>query len=271
MRQVSIPEELLARLTAEFITADTVGLLFTGSHARGDATRFSDVDLGRFVTALPEAEEERYTLLWREGWLISLFTTTIQARRAELTRPESAIWAVPGMRQARILFDRDGSLAALRAEAEVFRWEPLQEAANAYASYQLAGLAEEAHKVMAGLYRGDEMLALYGTYGLVLGLARAIAVQRGALMHTENVFFRQVQEAVGIASPWAAAFRRAVGLDPAPSDVAPAMWRATAALQLYAETAVLFAPILQPHHRQVVEATMDTINRRSLWMTQQAL
>ncbi|MCX7670667.1 MAG: nucleotidyltransferase domain-containing protein [Anaerolineae bacterium] len=259
MNRVSLPEDLLARLTTEFVTADTVGLVLTGSHARGDATCFSDVDLGRFVTTLPEAEEERYTLLRREGWLISLFTTTVAARRAELARPESAIWAVPGMRQARILFDRDGSLAALRAEAEAFRWEPLQEAADAYASYQLMGLAEEAHKVMAGLRGGDETLALYGTYGLVLGLAQAVAVQRGALIHTENVFFRQVQEAVGTASPWAAAFRRAVGLEPAPADGAPALWRAAAALQLYRETAALFAPILQPRHRPVVEATVNML------------
>lgn len=254
-----ITDAFLARLLAEFTTAETTGVLLTGSHARGDATEFSDVDLVRYVTALPEGDEARYTLAWREGWLVSLSCATVAGKRGELARPETAIWAVPGLRQARLLLDRDGALAALLDEARAFRWEPLQEAADAYASYELMGLAEEAHKALAGLRGGDETLALYGTWGLTLGLARAMAVQRGALIRTENVYFRQVQEAVGVDSAWAAAFRQAAGF-----EVAAPLERAAAGLRLYQATAALFAPIVRPAHRPVIEATLARIRDANL-------
>jgi hypothetical protein len=244
----------LARLLAEFTTAETTGVLLTGSYARGDATEFSDVDLVRYVTTLPEADTDRYTLAWREGWLVSLSCATVAGKRDELARPETAIWAVPGLRQARLLLDGDGSLAALLDEAHTFCWEPLQGAADAYASYELMGLAEEAHKVLAGLRRGDEALALYGTWGLVLGLARAVATQRGVLIRTENAFFQQVQETVGATSAWAAAFRQAAGF-----EVAAPLERAAAGLRLYQATAALFAPIVRPAHRPVIEATLARI------------
>lgn len=254
-----ITDAFLACLLAEFTTAETTGVLLIGSHARGDATEFSDVDLVRYVPALPDGDEDRYALAWREGWLVSLSCATVADKRGELARPETAIWAVPGLRQARILLDRDGALAALLDEARAFRWEPLQGAADAYASYELMGLAEEAHKALAGLAGGDETLALYGTWGLVFGLARAVAVQRGVLIRTENVYFRQVQEAVGVTSTWAAAFRQAAGF-----EAAPALARAAAGLRLYQATAALFAPIVQPAHRPVIEATLARIGAATL-------
>ena len=54
---------------------------------RGDATPHSDIDLIRFAAVLPEAEADRYTLAYREGRLVSLSTTTIDAKRNELSRP----------------------------------------------------------------------------------------------------------------------------------------------------------------------------------------
>ena len=145
--------------------------------------------------------------------LVSLSTTTVDAKRAELSRPETAIWAVPGLRQARILLDRDGALAALLREAQAFRWEPLQPAADAYASYNVMGLAEEVHKVLGALEGADESAALNATWGLVAGLARAVIVQRGVLIRTENAYFLQAQEAAGLESAWSRAFRVAAGFE----------------------------------------------------------
>ncbi len=108
MSSVSVlPDVLLSDLVAEFADADTIGMLLAGSHARGDATPHSDIDLIRFAAVLPETDADRYTLAYREGHLISLSTTTVDAKRAELGRPETAIWAAPGLRQARLLLDRE--------------------------------------------------------------------------------------------------------------------------------------------------------------------
>jgi hypothetical protein len=254
-----LPDILLSDLVAEFADANTIGVLLAGSHARGDATPHSDIDLIRFAAVLPEAEADRYALAYREGHLVSFSITTIDAKRNELSQPETAIWAVPGLRQARILLDRDGALAALLGEAHAFRWEPLQAEADAYASYNVMGLAEEVHKVLGALAKGDEAVALYGTWGLVAGLLRAMIVQRGVLIRTENSYFQQAQEAAGLDSAWSRAFRVAMGL-----EMARAVARATAALRLYQETATLLAPALQRLHLDVIRGALARIDASDL-------
>ena len=253
-------EQLLSSLVEELDLGDTRGIALTGSYARGEATRYSDVDLLRFVGTLPRREAERYTLAHRKGHLVSITKTTIAAMRAALTRPQDAIMVVPALRQARVLLDKDGSLDRLKREATQFSWEPLREAADEYASYSLMGYAEEVHKVLTGLIARDEPTALYGTIGLVLGLAKAVAVQRGLLIRSENSMFHQVQDAVGQRSSWTNEFRLASGLDAGPEAAPPVEARGLAGLRLYEETALLLRHVLRPHHLQVVEKTLATIS-----------
>jgi Nucleotidyltransferase domain len=263
-RMPSLPEALLSSLTSELATADTVALALTGSHARGDATSYSDVDILRYNQDLPEAENERYTLRYRESHLVSISTTTIAAKRAEIGQPQAAISAVPGLRQMRILYDPIGELAALQAEAEAFTWEPVRGAAEAYASETVMGYAEEAHKILSELTRRHESSLLYATLGIVLGLTRAVAVAKGVLIESENEYFERVQQVVGPDSPWTAQHRRALGLDIGPARLAPATARGIAGLHLYRETAYLLMPILKPEHRAVVNRTLEVIGTSSL-------
>jgi len=260
----ALPALLIADLVAEFADADTIGVLLAGSYARGDAASHSDIDLIRFAPILPEADADRYTLAYREGHLVSLSTTTVDAKRAELGRPETAIWAVPGLRQARILLDRDGVLAALLGEAWDFRWEPLQAEADVYASYNVMGLAEEVHKVLGALERADESAALNATWALVAGLSRAVIVQRGVLIRTENAYFQQAQEAAGLGSAWSRAFRVAAGFEALPAGVSPVMARASAALRLYHETATLLSSALQSQHFGVIRGALARIDASGL-------
>lgn len=185
--------------------------------------------------------------------------TTIAAKREGLARPETAIWAVPGLQQARILLDKDGSLNELQREATAFTWEPLQAAADAYASYVVMGDAEEVHKILGALIRQDESAILYGTLGLVLGLARAVAVQRGLLIQTENSFFQQVQEAVGRDSAWTQYLRLAAGFEAGPAAGPPAVVRGIAGLHLYRETVRLLRGSLLPAHLEVMDSTLERI------------
>jgi hypothetical protein len=254
-----LPDVLLSDLIAEFADANTIGLLLAGSHARGDATPYSDIDLIRFTPIMPEADADRYTLAYREGHLVSLSTTTVYAKRAELRRPETAIWAVPGLRQARLLLDRDGALVALLHDAHTFRWDTLQSEADVYASYNVMGLAEEVHKVLGALAKDDEAVVLYGTWGLVAGLARAMIVQRGVLIQTENAYFHQAQEAAGLDSAWSGAFRIAIGL-----EMVPVTTRAGAALRLYQETAMRLSSALQPQHLAVIRGALARIQAAGL-------
>ncbi len=248
-----------------------LGVALLGSYARGEATPYSDVDMVRFAEREPAImgnpfSGERYTLRLIDDRIVSVSTTSLAAKRAELAQPDGAVWAVEGLRQARILLDRDGSLAALLAEARAFKWAPLQPAANAYASELLLGLAEEAGKIMSGLARGDDAVCAYGALGLLSALVRAVVVQRGVLLRSENTFFSQPQEAVGRNSAWAQALRIAAGFeavaaaDTPAGQTTPIQARARATLRLYRETAALLDPIIRPADRAVIAQTLRLLD-----------
>lgn len=240
-------------LLGELNVAGTTAVALLGSHARGDAGAASDIDLYLF-----DEEPSPCRLLHWQGRLISLTGTTVAAQRAELARPERAIWAVPGLRQARIMRDPRGELAGLIAEAERFTWGPLRETAAAFAADHLAGLTEEVHKIRSGLNRGDEGCLAYATLGLALGLTEAVAVARGVMIESENTYFRQVQAAAGQASAWTHYHRAVLGMTPG----APlARDRALAALGLYRETAGLLRGSFLPEHLAVIEPALLLVGR----------
>lgn len=259
MSATELPESFLTRLVTDSVTENTVAIALAGSYARGDATRWSDVDIIRYVTTMPATSEERYTLVIRDGWLVSVSTTTIAAKQAELEQPEAAIFVVPGLRQARILHDPSGALAALHQRARDFTWEPLQAGASAYASEMVMGQAEEAHKLLGALSRGDESATLYAAHGAVSGLTRAVAVGRGILIESENSYYRQAQEAAGLDSSWTRYHRIAAGFVTEPGHATTAVAIGIAALHLYRETTRLLSPLLLPRHLPVIEATLEAI------------
>lgn len=227
-----------------------------GSYARGQETRYSDVDLDIYVGKLPENPYDRYTLRYWEGKLVSLKYTLLEEERAALTHPRRAIWAVPGLRGMRILLDRDGSLSALKQAAQEFDWSRLQPAADEFAAEQIMGNAEEVHKVLNGLARGHESTVLYATWGLVKNMLEAVAVQRGLMIVSENRYFDLIQDAMGRDSSWTRAFRTAWGLDPGGSQY---QRRGAGALQLYSLSAAMFDALIPQKHRDVVNKTLNSI------------
>ncbi len=250
----------LAALAERFDGAEVEALALTGSHARGEATAHSDVDLLRFTQAEPTIERERYHLWLLDGRLVSVSTTTISAKRAELTRPESALWAVPGLRQARILRDRSGALAALIAEAHAFTWTPALRAAD-HASDTLAGLAEEVHKLLGARERGDESALLYATLGMQQSLTRAALVAHGVLLVSENTYFAEALRLAGAGSRWERLLRVVIGYDAPPAGASPARGRGEAALWLYVEAARLLADMLAAEDGALVAEAVARIKR----------
>lgn len=252
--------QFLRQVVQELDGSDVTAIGLTGSHARNSATPYSDVDIYRFVQRAPEAEEEQYQLRMIEGYLVSISTTSIRAKRAELTRPEQLIYAVPGLRQMRILLDKRGELAALKRDVDPFNWRLFQPAADSFASYQLMGLAEEVHKLLGGLHRGDEGAMLYGTIGLTLGLARAVAVQRGLFIDSENTYFAQVMNLFEPDSDWVRCFRAAVGLDATFNDEPVTVSvRAFFALNLYSLTGLALRDIVRIDHAEVILRAVERI------------
>ena len=254
-------ERLLLVIVEELSGDETVGVCLAGSYARGDAATHSDVDLLRFMRSAPKTSAEEYGLQIRGGHLVSITQTTIEQKMDELSRPELAIYAVPGLRQMRVLLDTTGAIADLKAEAARFQWASVQGNADEYASFSLMGYAEEVHKVLSGLSRGDESTVQHGNLGLNLGLAKALVVRRGVLIESENTFFRQAQDTAGRDSEWTRWFRLSSGFEAGPTDEPSFRTQGLAGLRLYVETARLLRPVIRPEHREVIDNALAEIGR----------
>lgn len=252
-----LPDSFLQALVAWLDDENTLGIAITGSFARSEGGLYSDVDLTHYVRQTPTAEIEPYRLRFVDGHLVSLKITTLEAEYAGLRKPERAIWVIPGLRQLCILLDKDGSLAVLKETAAKSTWEPLQAAADAYASRELSGYAEEIHKILGGLAQRNESRTLYAVWGLTRGLASALLVQRGMLIPTENVYIDFAQDAAGRTSGWTRQFRLAIGLDPLPPGEPAFAGYGVAALRLYRETAAILRRILSSEDAAVVNRTLE--------------
>jgi hypothetical protein len=252
---VSLSDPFIHSALEQIDSPDVIGVGIVGSYARGQESKYSDVDFDIFVSRLPENPYDRYTLRYWDEKLISLKYTLLEEERAALTDPRRAIWAVPGLRGMRILRDKDGSMAALQKAAREFVWLPLQAAADDYAAEQIMGNAEEVHKILQGLARGHESTVLYASWGLVKNMLEAVAVQRGLLIISENRYFDLIQDSVGRDSKWTRAFRTAWGLDVNSQYQA----RGAAALSLYRLSAEMFDELIPVKHHEVVNKTLQLI------------
>lgn len=240
------------------IVPGTVAIAAAGSFGRGNPGPESDVDITRFLNAVPESEPDRYRIEYQGGRMVAVFDDTLENVRDGLAVPERAVWTVPYLLSTRALYDPAGELAQLQDAARSFQWAPLQPAANRYSGHRLMKFAEESLKLALALRAGDEPRIATETTWLVLGLPLLIAVQRGIFLDNESRAPLQVQESAGRESLWSKRYRVAAGIGGASS----LKDRGRAALDLYALTADLLGDILLPEHRTVIDETLDRAGTR---------
>ena len=253
---MSLADPFIKSVIQKIDSPDVVGVGIVGSYARGQESKYSDVDFDIFVSKLLENDYDRYTLRHWDGKLISLKYALLDDELAALTNPRRAIWAVPGLSGMKIVLDMDGSLTELQTMAQKFDFSLLQRDADEFAAEEIMGCAEEVHKILNGLIRSHESTVLYATWGLVKCMLEAVAVQRGIMIVSENRYFDLIQEAVGRDTKWVSAFRTAWGLD---STSTQYQSRGAAALKLYRLTAAMFDGLIPEKHRQVVDTTLRLI------------
>jgi hypothetical protein len=256
----NLSEDFLKSLVAKLDGDNTVGITLAGSHSRGEGSRYSDVDVHIYVRQKPEAFAEIAFMRCVGDHIVSIYLITTDEEMASLKDPKKAIWAKPGLMQERILLDKDGSIAALKEEAAKNTWEQLQEAANAWASWNLSGCAEEALKILSGLVQRDESKTVNATWGLTREMAATILVQRGVMIQTENSFIDLAQVTAGRDSEWTRLFRLSTSLDPSPGREPAFIRTGSAALRLFQETCRLLKAFLRPEDEAVVTNVLEMIN-----------
>ncbi len=259
MDTTALPTGLIERAIAG-LEADhnVIGVILGGSFTRGEANHYSDVDFARIVREV-EPGLERHRFHYDSGRLVCLSLHSFAVLQARLSIPSEAIWEVPTMRTVQIVLDREGQIAALKQAAIDFKWEPLQPAADAYASYLLYDNVELAHKLLGTLTTGNQDATMRATRMLVSGASEAIAVQRGLLIEAPNNFYNLLQVTVGREALWTYHYRAAQGYDQNTTHE-----QAVAALHLYLETVRLLAVAIQPEHRVVIEQALRLIAEKLL-------
>lgn len=180
-------------------------VVLVGSHARGDAGSFSDVDVLAVGPRTCAFRLER-----RGGRLVSVTSRPHEAYRRELADPDSVCAAVPGWREAVVLHEPAGTAASLIEEAWAWTWGPLEGGCDAWVAEEICALFEEVHKLVSSLRTGRRATAAAQRSVLAVRLAGVGAVQRRILHGSENRFWDLVGKAMG--EGWALAQSAALGL-----------------------------------------------------------
>lgn len=249
-----LPEPLLSALVAD-LTADpaVIGVLLGGSYARGDATPFSDLDLAPFYPDEAVLPPKRF--FYRAGILVSISPKTVAAWRAGFTTPELALVVVPSLRSARLLYDPLGALAALQGEAAAFVWADLQQAAYQRCGHLMIFAAEWVHKILGAIMDPYHATLAYAIQDLTAELTQNMALFHGVFIQSHNIYYAQVQTAVGDDSLWSLLHRASLGY-----DHQPLRERGFASVRLYGATASLIAEVLTPDQRDFIAATCALIH-----------
>ncbi len=248
-----------ADLLQRFDHPSVQAIALLGSHARGDAGPFSDVDLLRLLAADAAEAPDNGTHLIGEQ-LVNLSSATPADAAGWFERPEEAVSHIAGLRVARALVDRGGAFAALQAHAHAFVWDAtMQGRADRWASRQLVGWAEEAHKGLEGLRRGDVGRLLNARHGCSWGLNHVMQVQRGVLVSGDNAVYNEVGSAMVDQPEWLRLRRLAFGLEDAAGVTPTIADQVRAGLWLYVLTAELLDAALQPEDRPIIALTVARI------------
>jgi hypothetical protein len=228
------------RMAGPLAAAGARAVALVGSHARGDATKGSDLDLAVI------GDGPHYRLEVRDGLLVSLGWASAEEQRRRLYDPSRLGTHVPGWRRAVLLHDPERLAADLQHEALAWRWEDVSDRCDAWVAESVAGYAEEFEKLAASLLRGDHLLAAAQRSLLALRLAGLIAVHRRILYGSENQLWYLVSMAMGPA--WQEAQSAAFGIDGEDIDAS-----CRAAQRLFSLAASEVRPVLDERQRDVVD------------------
>jgi predicted nucleotidyltransferase len=232
----AIAERLARSLAAE----GALAVALVGSHASGDATADSDLDLAVV------GEGPHYRLEVHNGMLVSLGWAAAEEQRRRLYDPDWLGTHVTGWRKAVLLHDRDGVGAAIKDEAHAWTWEQVSDRVDEWVAESVTGFTEEVQKLVTSLARGQTTMAAVQRSLLALRLASTLALHRRILYGSKNRLWDIVAQEIGPA--WRDAQAAALGVGGESLEVG-----SDAALELFALAAREVTPLFDERQRAVVE------------------
>lgn len=231
------------RIARGLIRDGARAVVLTGSHARGDAHAESDIDLVVIGNSRPGDEVPPPR---RVGpFLVTTAVTNASAARRAFLDPALVGANVPGWRDAVILADTGGVAVRLQRRARQWSWDAIDAACDRWVAANVAGYAEEVHKLVAALDRRDDALAAIQRSILALHLAKVAAVHHRILYGSENDMWRLAGERMG--ARWSSAQARALSLKGESVRVS-----SRAALSMYRLLAAETVHLLDRRERAVV-------------------
>jgi predicted nucleotidyltransferase len=232
----AVAERLARSLGAE--GAQAVALV--GSHASGDATADSDLDLAVV------GEGPHYRLEVHDGMLVSLGWAPTEEQRRRLYDPAWLGTHVAGWREAVLLHDPEGLGAAIKDEAHAWTWEQVSDRVDECVAESITGFTEEVQKLVTSLAREQATIAAVQRSVLALRLASTLALHHRILYGSENRLWDIVAQEIGPA--WRDAQAAALGVGGESLEDG-----SNAALQLFMLAAREVMPLLDERQRAVVE------------------
>lgn len=258
---VHLSDEFLAKLIPELDDETVRAIILHGSYARGDARPpYSDIDLVRITQETSDRTQQK-RFIWHDGYLLNLSSRPLSIYQDWLTIPQEAIFRISTIRDAHILLEKDGAFRAFQQESHNWKWEPLQKAADAYASQLMVELTEVILRMLGAIRSHNTvMLVERITLHILPDIIKAVGVQRGVIASGNN-YLRQVQDAIGSDSAWTNFYMRAAGIVPNETISDSIEQRGIAALHLYQETVRLLRSHFSAEHLETIETLMDMVDQ----------
>jgi predicted nucleotidyltransferase len=235
-------------LAREFAEKGARAVLLSGSWARREARRSSDLDL--WVLGKAGAP----SFLWREPFLVSVSRINLRQERRKFLEPPHTGELLGAWRTAVTLYDPHGEAGRLRDVARRFRWEQVSRKCDRWVARTMVAYGEEAVKIVNSMARGQHDTAAVVRNLLANSLVFVVAVHRRIAWVTDNGLWARLGREEG--SRWWKAQRRALALNG--ETLAQS---AGAALELYALTARRVRPALGPDELATIERVCAIIHR----------
>jgi predicted nucleotidyltransferase len=227
-------------LAREFARDGARAVVLSGSWARKEAHRHSDLDL--WVLGHPG----RSSFTWRDPFLVSVSHIKPASELRRFLEPPHTGELLGAWLSAVPLYDPHGDARRLQEYARDFRWSRVAKRCDRWVARSMAHWGEEAVKLVGSMARGELDTAAVCRNLLAESLAFVLAVHRRTVWTTDNGLWERLGREVG--PEWGRAQRRALALSGENLEQS-----ARAALELYVLTATYVRSVLRPKERATVE------------------